>query len=133
MNRKNNQLKHLKLLSAQTTSDMSLHAVNRPVGGWLYTVRQALGLSLKSVADHLQLSPQAIHQAEKSEASGTISLKQLETVAGAMDCRVVYILVPRHGSAAGQAVGQFAQAPRSEPTSRYIMEGPGAELPMVLR
>ena len=28
---------------------MNLHAVNRPVGGWLYTVRQALGLSLKAV------------------------------------------------------------------------------------
>ncbi len=44
------------------------------------------------------MSPQAIHQFEKSEAAGAISLRQLEAVAGAMGCRVVYSLVPREGT-----------------------------------
>ena len=75
-------------------------SVQRPVGGWLRAVRQALGHSLQSIATKLKVSPQAIHQFEKSEAAGTISLKQLEAVANAMGCRVVYTLLPRQGTLA---------------------------------
>jgi hypothetical protein len=46
----------------------------------------------------MNVSPQAVHQLEKSEAAGTISLKQLEAAATAMGCRVVYAVVPRKGS-----------------------------------
>ena len=67
----------------------------RPVGGWLKAVRQALGVSLREVGGRLKMSAQAIHQFEKSEARGAISLRQLEAVAGAMGCKVVYTLVPQ--------------------------------------
>jgi len=66
-----------------------------------------LGRSLKSVAGELKVTPQAIHQLEKSEAAGTISLKQLEAVSGAMGCHVVYTLVPNQGTLA-----ELANAPR---------------------
>jgi hypothetical protein len=46
----------------------------------------------------MKVSPQAVHQLEKSEAAGTISLKQFEAAAAAMGCRVVYAVVPRKGS-----------------------------------
>jgi len=74
--------------------------VQRPPEGWLRAFRHALGFSLKSVAGRLKVSPQAIHQLEKSETAGTISLGQLEAVAGAMGCRVAYAVVPRQGSLA---------------------------------
>jgi hypothetical protein len=48
----------------------------------------------------MNVSPQALHQLEKSEAAGTISLKQLDAAASAMECRVVYAVVPRKGSLA---------------------------------
>jgi hypothetical protein len=57
----------------------------------------------------LNVSPQAIHQLEKSEAAGTISLGQLEVVAASMGCRLTYALVPRQGSLAdlaGRAVSE---------------------------
>jgi transcriptional regulator with XRE-family HTH domain len=57
-----------------------------------------LGRSLRSVAGELKVSPQAIHQLEKSEAAGTISMKQLEAVSNAMGCRVVYALIPNQGT-----------------------------------
>jgi predicted DNA-binding mobile mystery protein A len=96
----NNKYQSLRLnqLTERLQPDQLLHALQRPVGGWLKAVRQALGLSLKSVANELKMSPQAIHQFEKSEAAGAISLRQLEAVAGAMGCRVVYSLVPREGT-----------------------------------
>ena len=74
--------------------------MQRPPEGWLRAFRHALGFSLKSVAGRLKVSPQAIHQLEKSETAGTISLGQLEAVAGAMGCRVAYAVVPRQGSLA---------------------------------
>jgi XRE family transcriptional regulator, regulator of sulfur utilization len=75
-----------------------MQAVGLPHGGWLKAIRQALGKSLKSVGGELKVTPQAIHQLEKSEAAGTISLKQLEAVSGAMGCHVVYTIVPNQGT-----------------------------------
>ena len=66
----------------------------RPHGGWLKSIRTKQGISLRTVAERLGVSPQAVHQFEKSEAAGTISLRQLENVARAMGCRVVYALRP---------------------------------------
>jgi predicted DNA-binding mobile mystery protein A len=94
MKRIESQVLRLKQLNAS----LALQAGPRPVGGWLKAVRQASGLSLKSVAGELKLSPQAIHQLEKSEAAGTISIKQLSAVSGTMGCDVVYALVPRRGT-----------------------------------
>lgn len=98
MTKKEAQALRLKQLNGKVHPALPLGAVQRPINGWLKAVRQALGRSLKSVGAELKSSPQAIHQLEKSEAIGTISLNQLESVAGAMGCRVVYSLVPRQGT-----------------------------------
>jgi predicted DNA-binding mobile mystery protein A len=87
----------------QLHPERALWAVRNPAGGWLRTFRQALGLSLKSISGKMDVSPQAVHQLEKSEAAGTISLKQFEAAAAAMGCRVVYAVVPRKGSLADLA------------------------------
>ena len=77
-------------------------------------MRHALGFSLRSVALGLKVSPQAIHQLEKSEAAGTISLGQLEAVASSMGCRVAYALVPRQGSLADLAGRAASAAPPAD-------------------
>jgi predicted DNA-binding mobile mystery protein A len=87
----------LNQLSERPAADRLVREVETPIGGWLKAIRQALGLTLKSVGDRIDLSPQSIHQFEKSEASGAISLKQLQVVAGAMGCRVVYAIMPTNG------------------------------------
>lgn len=103
MNKREHQYIHLNQLNNLLRAEQPLSSVQRPVGGWLRAVRQALGRSLQSLATPLDVSPQAIHQFEKSEAAGSISLKQLEAVADAMGCRVVYTLLPRQGSLADLA------------------------------
>jgi predicted DNA-binding mobile mystery protein A len=100
VNRSENKALTLKQLADQLNPERAIQAVQRPPEGWLRAFRHALGFSLKSVAGRLKVSPQAIHQLEKSEEAGTISLGQLEAVAGAMGCRVAYAVVPRQGSLA---------------------------------
>jgi predicted DNA-binding mobile mystery protein A len=98
VNRQENKVLTLKQLSVQLHPERAIQAVQRPPEGWLRAFRHALGFSLKSVAARLKVSPQAIHQLEKSEEARTISLGQLDAVAGAMGCRVAYAIVPRQGS-----------------------------------
>lgn len=74
-----------------------MSSIERPPLGWLRTVREGLGLSLRVVAERLgKLSPQAVHDFEKNEAVGTLTLRNLERTASAMGCRVVYLLLPQN-------------------------------------
>jgi predicted DNA-binding mobile mystery protein A len=113
MNRRSSQALRLNQLTEQFQPTQLVQAVNRPVDGWLRAVRQALGLSLKTVGGRLKVTPQAIHLFEKSEAVGSISLRQLEAVAGAMGCRVVYTLLPLRGTLAELASSDADRTLRS--------------------
>jgi predicted DNA-binding mobile mystery protein A len=63
--------------------------------GWLRAVREALELSLEEVSKKTSMSRQNINQLEQSEASGKITLDSLRRLADAMDCNLVYAIVPR--------------------------------------
>lgn len=45
-------------------------------------------------ASRLSVRPQTVEALEKSEANGTIQLKTLQRAAAALNCRLVYALVP---------------------------------------
>lgn len=113
MKRKESQSLRLKQLSTQLTPDQPIRAVTRPTGGWIKAVRGALGLSQREVAERLTRSPQAVHQLEKSEAAGTVTLAQLEAAAGAMGCQLIYTFVPRQGTLADLADPQRTQSDRA--------------------
>ena len=123
MNKRENQSIRLSQLNSLLSPDQPLQSVQRPVGGWLRAVRQALGRSLKSVAGERKLSPQAIHQLEKSEAADTISLKQLEAAADAMGCRLIYTLIPREGSLAQLAEAHDSGAHQRSVRHSMSLEG----------
>jgi predicted DNA-binding mobile mystery protein A len=78
--------------------------VQRPSGGWLRTVRKALGLSATAMAKDLRVSPAAVFQMERSEWNDKISLRGLREAARAMACEVVYAVVPYQGTFEGQAM-----------------------------
>jgi predicted DNA-binding mobile mystery protein A len=122
MKRNESQSLRLKQLNEQLHPNQPIGATQRPAGGWLKAIRQALGLSLKSVARELRISPQAVHQLEKSEAASSISLRQLEAVAEAMGCRVVYCLVPRLGTLADLA-GSAGEQTRRAVRHSMALEG----------
>ncbi|WP_010303423.1 mobile mystery protein A [Candidatus Odyssella thessalonicensis] len=72
----------------------NLISIKVPRGGWLKAIREALGVSAKQLASRAGLTPQSISKLEKSEAKGTITLKNLENIAAVLDCQVVYFIIP---------------------------------------
>ena len=72
--------------------------VSRPSKGWIRAIRQALGVSSGELARRLETSRQLPLQLEKSEAEDSITLRSLRAVANALDCDLVYALVPRADS-----------------------------------
>ena len=69
--------------------------IPRPSKGWIHSIRQALGVSSGELARRLGTSRQLPLQLEKGEAEDRITLKSLRAVANALDCDLVYALVPR--------------------------------------
>lgn len=72
----------------------SLGTISRPPKGWLRAIREALGMSGVQFARRLGVSWQSMDDLEKSEAAGTIGLDTLRRAAAALDCTVVYAIVP---------------------------------------
>jgi predicted DNA-binding mobile mystery protein A len=66
-----------------------------PPGGWLRAIRESLGRSLKTQAEIAGVSSGTLTKSERSEAEDRISLAQLRKLAAAMDCELVYGLVPK--------------------------------------
>jgi predicted DNA-binding mobile mystery protein A len=65
-----------------------------PIHGWTKAIREALGMSSAQLASRLGISQPSLVGLEQSEAKGTIALATLKRVAEALDCTVVYALLP---------------------------------------
>ena len=65
-----------------------------PVRGWIKAIRQALGMSTAQLAKRLGIKQPSVVAIEQSEAKGTIELATLRRVAEALDCTLVYALIP---------------------------------------
>lgn len=63
--------------------------------GWIATVRGALGMTQDAFGKRLKVPKQRVSQLEQRERSGDIKLAQLRDVADALNCDLVYALVPR--------------------------------------
>lgn len=68
---------------------------SRPAGGWLQAIRQALGMTTRQLARRVGVTQGAVVIAERNEARQDITLATLRRYAQAMDCDVVYAIVPR--------------------------------------
>lgn len=65
-----------------------------PVRGWIKAIREALGMSTAQLAQRLGVRQPSLVAIEQSEAKGTIELATLRRVAEALDCTLVYALLP---------------------------------------
>ncbi len=68
----------------------------RPPRGWVKAIREALGITSAQLAKRLNVSQPRVFGIEKAKASRSIKLESLEWTACALDCRLVYALVPRN-------------------------------------
>lgn len=67
----------------------------RPTKGWIRALRNAIGMTAADLGRRMGVSQAAVAQFEKSEVESTITLKSLRSAAEALDCALVYALVPR--------------------------------------
>ncbi len=67
----------------------------RPARGWVRSVREALGLSQNDLAQRLGVNQTTVRRLERSELDRAAQLSTLQRAAEALDCDLVYALVPR--------------------------------------
>ena len=70
-------------------------ALARPPRGWVKAIREALGMTTAQLAQRLGVSQPRVIAIERAEVNSAITLDSLERAAHALDCRLVYALVPR--------------------------------------
>lgn len=73
----------------------SQNALTRPPKGWLRAIRDALGMTTRQVARRAGVSQPTVTSWEQSENRGTITLGKLREAAEALNCELVYALVPK--------------------------------------
>ncbi len=67
----------------------------RPHRGWVRAIRDALGMSGSELADRMSVTQSTVVDIENSELHGGIKLNTLRRAADALECELVYLLVPR--------------------------------------
>lgn len=90
----------MTVLARQRAIDKTTLAIRRtrfviPQGGWIKSIRQALGMTQAELATILGVNQKSVHQLESSEVLRKIQLDSLERAAEALDCELVYALLPR--------------------------------------
>lgn len=65
-----------------------------PSRGWIKAVREALGMTTGQLARRLGVRQPSVVNLEMSEERGTIELATLRRAAAALDCTLVYALIP---------------------------------------
>ena len=86
-------------VARQRTAQMDdiLHDVQvplRPRGGWLSTMRQALGMTKTQLSDRLSIARTGVNRLETNELKGAITITSLTNAAEALGCELQYVLVP---------------------------------------
>jgi predicted DNA-binding mobile mystery protein A len=69
-------------------------AFPRPSTGWIKAIREALGMTTAQLGRRMGISQPSVAGLERSEADFHIQLDTLQRAAEALNCRLVYALVP---------------------------------------
>lgn len=85
----------LRQLDVQLALFRSARTVTRPSTGWIREIRLALGMTTEQLAERMGIAQATAAKLEKSERDGTIALNSLRKAADALNCELVYALVPR--------------------------------------
>lgn len=65
-----------------------------PPRGWIKALRQALGMTTAQLGRRIGVSQPRALQIERAEVTGALTLDSLQRAAEALNCRLVYAIVP---------------------------------------
>lgn len=66
-----------------------------PRGGWIRTIREALGIPRRELGRRMGVGEKRVVQLERGEAEGKLTIESLARAAEALDCELVVALLPR--------------------------------------
>lgn len=69
-----------------------------PPEGWMYSIRTALGLSLKQVGKRLGISASGVKEMERREKNSSLTLKNLQEFGQVLNMKFIYGFVPAEES-----------------------------------
>ncbi len=69
-----------------------------PPNGWIYTIRMALGMSLRQLGKMANITPQGVKDIETREKNGNITISSLEQIGKQLNMKLVYGFIPLDGS-----------------------------------
>jgi predicted DNA-binding mobile mystery protein A len=84
-----------RLLDGHFEEWQQLRGFPRPPHGWVRAIREALGMSGAALASRMGTTAGAVTRLEQSETGDRIRLDTLRRAADALECDLVYLLVPR--------------------------------------
>jgi predicted DNA-binding mobile mystery protein A len=82
-----------KILQLKKIEDLAI-----PSTGWVYAIRQALGMSLRQLGNKMRITPQSVKEIEEREKNGSISLNVLRQFGNCLDMKLVYGFIPKETS-----------------------------------
>lgn len=97
LNRKSLQLQR-RAVDQKLLTLTPLNQVQRPRLGWIKAIRESLLMTTRQLADRMRISQATVTEMEKREAFKTITLETLERAATALNCNLIYALVPKAAS-----------------------------------
>ena len=84
----------LRLIEKKLVPWLKIKDTIRPRAGWLKAIRGSLGVSARQLGKRLGKTHQVILRLEARELRGKVTLDSLDSAARAMNCHVVYAIIP---------------------------------------
>jgi predicted DNA-binding mobile mystery protein A len=88
----------LEQLDAKILQLKKVDGLVMPSSGWVYSIRQALGMSLRQLGNKMDITPQSVKEIEVREQHETISLKVLKQFGRSLNLKLIYGFIPQSGN-----------------------------------
>lgn len=88
----------VELLDQKLEAFLPLQEESMPTTGWIRFVRKSIGMSLRQLGERMGITAQSVSDIENREAESKVTLATLRDAAEALDMRLVYAIVPKHGT-----------------------------------
>ena len=103
----------LSRLSRWVSLNLAALAEMREQKQWIRQIRLARGLKGRELAERMGVSPARISVLEQDEREGRVTLRMMQKAASALDCELVYMLVPKESlRPVSKAQSVLSQKPR---------------------
>jgi predicted DNA-binding mobile mystery protein A len=83
-----------KLIEKKIRPWLAIRTDQMPRSGWIKAVRGALGMNTRQLAERVGVGQSNITRIEEREPSGKVTLERLAKTARAMNCKLIYAIVP---------------------------------------